>query len=166
MAFRVEMYNGSSGKEYVGYQNDDGDLAYRLVSDKGASSDYRYFSCSMWVWDDVIDFAKKLGWEPKGTIQTVDKNTKVASDYEPLCYESKLFQKDDASSFADVLEIAIKLLQDAKIEEFQKQNPILLKSDMTEEDFKSANRNLTPDFLFDFILFLRKGEFSFGYDDD
>jgi len=165
MAFVVEMYNSSSGKQYVGYLNDDGDLAYRLVSDKGASPDYRYFSCSMWVWNDTISLAKKLGWEQMGSIRTVD-NKKEISDYEPFSYESKLFQKNDASNLADVLEIAIKLLQDGKTEEFQKQNPVLLKSGMTEEDFKSQNRNLTPDFLRDFIAFLRKGEFSFLFDDD
>lgn len=166
MAFVVEMYNGTSGKQYVGYLNEDGDLAYRLVSDKGASLDYRFFSCSMWVWNDTIALAKKMGWEAVGSIQTLDNDKKEISDYEPLCYESKLFQKNDASNLADVLEIAIKLLHDVKIEEFQKQNTILFKSGMTEEDFKNQNRNLTPDFLRDFIIFLRKGEFSFGFDDD
>jgi len=39
------MFNGSSGQTYVGYDND-GELAYRLISDTGPTSDYRTFSCS------------------------------------------------------------------------------------------------------------------------
>jgi len=70
-----------------------------------------------------------------GTVRTLrnkKKETKEISDYKPLPYESKLFQKNDASNLADILEIVIKLSKEINIEEFNKNYPIVISSGNTE----------------------------------
>jgi hypothetical protein len=43
--------------------------------------------------------------------------------------------------------------------------PVLLRDGMTANALAAANRGVSPEFLRDFIAFLRKGCFSFAWDD-
>jgi hypothetical protein len=47
----------------------------------------------------------------------------------------------------------------------EKPMPVLLRDGMTPNELVAANRGVSPEFLRDFIAFLRKGCFAFAWDD-
>jgi hypothetical protein len=83
----------------------------------------------------------------------------TSGDYR--CEEyGKLICCDDANAIADALErAALGPLPAPRV------GPVLIREDMTAEQHPLANVLLSRGFLEEFISFLRKGEFSFFWDD-
>ena len=127
------------------------------------------FSCSVYVWRDILTLAKEHGWQPTGTSPRDPQDKKwnnaaeeIKTNYDPGdWFYQKEFHADDAQALADALE---KALQQAQLPP-SPARPLLLGSDMSSEELVTANKKLSPEFLEDFIKFLRKGKFIFVMDD-
>jgi hypothetical protein len=72
----------------------------------------------------------------------------------------KVISARDASALAEALELAAQQGLPAP-----RTGPVLLREGMTAEEHRWANAPLGPDFVHQFVAFLRKGEFSFYWDD-
>ena len=127
------------------------------------------FSCSIYIWRDVLTLAKEHGWQPTGTSPRDPQDKKwnnadeeIKTNYDPgdWLYQKEI-RADDALALADALE---KSLQHAGTLR-STASPLLLSSDMNIEELAAANRKLSTEFLEDFIKFLRKGKFIFVMDD-
>ena len=123
------------------------------------------FSCSIYVWRDVLTLAKEHGWQPTGAApcDPQDKKWKNADEEIKTNYDPGdwLYQKeiraDDAQALADALEKAELPPASAR--------PLLIGSEMSSEELVAANKKLSPELIKDFIKFLRKGKFIFVMDD-
>jgi len=171
MVFIVEMFNGSSNRTEIMGLDEEGELYVEKVIEHGPpDSDYRKFSCSSKNWEKALELGQKLGWKPNGSVleKTLDSEHPKTSDYEPSSWgedDYKIFTAKDASELADALDKALELMNDLQFNEKGNDSAVFLTSSMTESDFKQINRNLSKDFLKDFIIFLRKGKFNFVWDD-
>jgi hypothetical protein len=119
----------------------------------------------MRVWDQALGVARQHGWQPMGTSparfweELWEKHGSFPGDYESYDY-GKMISAQDASALADALELAAQQGLSAP-----QTGPILLREGMTAQEHRWANNPLGSDFVKEFIAFLRKGEFSFYWDD-
>jgi hypothetical protein len=154
MAFIVEMFNYTTGFKSKKGEPDPG---------------YREFSCSSHNWENTLKLGRKMGWLATGSVleKTIDTPNPVISDYEPSSWgddDYKVFLAKDAAALADALEKAVTVMKLGKIKS-GKHGPALIVSGMNEKEYKNINRDISTDFLSDFIVFLRKGKFKFVWDD-
>jgi hypothetical protein len=129
-------------------------------------SKFRYFCCHGAVWDQLLDLSRAHGWQPQGTTLdpvwkklTTEHAVKFNSNYHPEEY-GKIVSSRDGASMADALEraAAIRLPKP-----FGKST--LIVEGMTSDQHRMANADLSAAIVRDFIGFLRKGKFSFFWDD-
>jgi len=112
-----------------------------------------------------LQLARNWDWHPRGANPADRKDKcnhrgKFTGDYD--CDDwSKTVLAADAAALADALERTSKQLLPAPTQ----RRPVLLRDAMTSEEYRMANAELGTDFLAEFIIFLRKGEFSFFWDD-
>lgn len=172
MAYIVEMQNGYNNKLEIMGLDDRGEMfVEKIVYDGDPDPNFRRFCCSGDNWKKSIELGKKMGWVPTGTIleKTLNLPEKKYSDYDPpsvvLGEDYKIFTEQDAKNFAEALVKAVDLMQHFDLKEYGNDSTVLLKSAMTEEEFKSINRNMDISFLKEFAVFLHKGQFSFNWDD-
>ena len=127
------------------------------------------FSCSIYVWRDVLTLAKEHGWQPTGAAPCDPKDKRwnnadeeIKTNYDPgdWLYQKEI-RADDAQALAGALEKAVQHAEPPR----SKASPLLLGSDMSSEELVTANKKLSPELLEDFIKFLRKGKFIFVMDD-
>ena len=140
MAFIVEMVGGVEGASW-------------------------HFCCGALVWEQTLGLAAENGWRPLGTSpdpvwrDVWDKHGNFSPDYQ--CEEcGKIISAADAAALADALEQASK----GQLPAFPK-GPVVLREGMMANECRLANAKLDANFLVEFIGFLRKGEFSFFWDD-
>lgn len=171
MAYIVEMFNGRSNRMEIMGLNEDKDLYVEKVIIEGEPTpDFREFSCSRDNWNKALELGRKMGWIPTGSVfeKTLDMPEPELSDYEPSSWgddDLKIFSDKDAAALANALYKAIELMEDFQLKEYGNDSTIILTSTMNENEYKHLNRNLTKEFLFDFVTFLRKGKFNFVWDD-
>ena len=173
MVWIVEMGWGRPHQRMVYKLDEDGDLApdYVIPSDQPPDPEYRYFSCHGSIWPRVLELGREHGWRPLGTTPSEqsknawEKLGRFEDDYRPEEWQyAKQFQADDVAALAAALQRAI---DEDWLTPLRMQLPasVLLRGGMTNDEYKAANRGLTPEFLQDFIAFLRKGQFVFAWDD-
>ncbi|MFL6350507.1 MAG: hypothetical protein ACJ74Z_01460 [Bryobacteraceae bacterium] len=111
--------------------------------------------------------ARRCGWQPLGT--TPDPlsahhwgdSRGFPGNYD--CDErGKVVSANDAAALADALETA---LASTKPLPAITNRPVLIREGMTGVQCRQANADLGSDLLAEFIDFLRKGQFSFFWDD-
>ena len=138
--------------------------------------EWRAFNVSGALWERVLDLGKAFGWEPHGTIPRLSDEMgwveypeslrRFDPDYEPGEWRfSKQVVAKDAAALADALDKALEALRAHSLMLFPQHHPVLLRDDMTEDEFLQANSDLSEKILADFIAFLRAGEFTFAWDD-
>jgi len=140
-------------------------MAFIVEMAGGVEDAGRLFCCGATVWEQILKLARENGWQPIGTSpdpvwrDVWDKYGNFSPNYN--CEESgKIVSAADAAALADALEQASK----HPLSAFPK-GPVLLREGMTANECRLANAKLDADFLPEFIGFLRKGEFSFFWDD-
>jgi len=141
MAFVVEMFGGEPDTQQ-----------------------FRHFCCNAWVWEQTLQLAQNHGWQPLGTSPDPvwrDQSNEETFSGDYACEDAtKIISAPDAAALADALErIAKQPIAATKI------GPVLIRESMTAGRYSMANAPLGLDFLSAFIDFLRKGEFSFFWDD-
>jgi len=170
MAFIVEMFNGKSNTTvFMGMDADGEEYVSEVIKEGEPDPDYRAFSCSSHNWENTLKLGRKMGWLATGSVleKTIDSPQPVMSDYEPSSWgddDYKVFLAKDAAALANALEKAIGVMKLGKIES-GKHRPALIVPGMNEKEYKNINRDISKDFLSDFIKFLRKGKFKFVWDD-
>jgi hypothetical protein len=124
-----------------------------------------HFCCGALVWGQILRLARENGWPPLGTSpdsiwkDVWDRYGNFSGNYE--CEDcGKIISAADAAALADALEQPSK----RPLPAFPK-GPVLLCEGMTADKCRMANAALDAAFLPEFIAFLRKGEFSFFWDD-
>jgi hypothetical protein len=140
MAFIVEMVGGVEGASW-------------------------HFCCGEKVWEQVLQLADEHGWRSLGTKpdplwkHVWDEWRNFVPNYE--CEDwGKTVSADDAAALAD----ALKQASQHPLPALPK-GPVLLREGMTANECRRASAELDADFLEEFVAFLRKGEFSFYWDD-
>jgi hypothetical protein len=142
-------------------------MAFRVDMTGGEpdTPDHRFFRCSINVWDEALEVARQHGWQPMGTSpapswkELWQKDGGFPGDYESDDY-GKMISARDASALADALELAAQLGLPAP-----RTGAVLLQEGETAEEHRWANTPFSPAFAEKFVSFLRKGEFSFYWDD-
>ena len=175
MAFIVEMFWGKPSHFLIQALNDDGELFTESVieNDEPPDPERRVFSCAGSVWERTLRLGEEYGWEPMGTSPKDSSKPDWATlgsfktDYQPLDWGTiKQVLAEDAASLAKALSDYIKQAQVGTITLADSAGgQVLLRDGMTEEQFESANRGLSIDFLENFVEFLKKGTFLFCWDD-
>jgi hypothetical protein len=140
-------------------------MAFVVVLVGGTEVSSWHFNCSKWTWDQTLQLARENGWEPVGTTpdpvwkKLWDDYGNFPGDYE--CDEGgKVVCAKDAAALADALERA----SQQPLPE-PKRGPVLIRENMTANQYRQANQPLGVESLSEFINFLRHGEFSFFWDD-
>jgi hypothetical protein len=125
----------------------------------------RYFCCSATTWRQVLQLGIDLGWKPAGTSSDDagrsgrEQPGGLSPDYE--CDDwGKSVSTADAAALADALERASR----QPLPKFER-GPTLLREGMTADEVRMANANLDAGFLKELMQFLRRGEFTFLWDD-
>jgi hypothetical protein len=125
----------------------------------------RFFCCSATNWRQVLQLGLDWGWQPAGTSSdNAWKNDweqygRFSADYE--CDEwGKSVSAADATALAEALERASR----QPLPKFER-GPTLLREDVTADEARMANANLDAGSLGELIRFLRRGEFTFLWDD-
>lgn len=171
MAFIVEMFNGKPDRLEIMELDSNGELYLdRVIPDGPPNPDFRKFSCSGQNWEKALELGQKMGWTPMGSVleKTIDTSQPIMSDYKPSSWgedDYKIFSEKDAAAFADALQKAVELMEEFQLKEYGKDSSILIVEGMNKDEYSQINRNLSQDFLNDFISFLRKGKFKFVWDD-
>jgi hypothetical protein len=171
MAYIVILINGKPNTIEIMGLGEDGELFIeKTIQDGSLDPEFRKFLCSGFNWKEVLDLGQKMGWNPHGSMfeRTLNNKTPEISNYEPSSWgdnDYKVFTAEDASKLADSLEKALVLRDIIQNGNDHQRNTILLTSAMTESEYKHINRNLSKEFLEEFIQFLRKGKFKFIWDD-
>jgi len=131
------------------------------------------FTCSGFTWEEVLKLGEENGWKPMGTVPPDKRGEEdwakaggFENTYKP---EEWLYAKralaEDAEGLANVLGKALEQVQTGTLAVEAAKQPTLIREDMTAEEYMSANRGISSEFLKDFIGFLRKGTFVFAWDD-
>lgn len=173
MTFIVEMVWGRP-HEIVVYDLDaEGELmpSHTITDAQPRDPEWRHFSCHAGVWERVLELGRSAGWIPNGTSpaegthEAWNKAGGFENSYEPESWGyHKLFEANDAASLADALQRVLD--SDVSLGLMTREpKSMLLRDGMTQTEFSAANQSLSPQFLRDFIAFLRKGCFVFGWDD-
>jgi hypothetical protein len=175
MAFIVEMTWGRPHQIIVYGLDDDGELYPENVIDCEGEPDpeYRFFSCRGEIWKHTLDLGFRYGWKPMGTVPAEsscrqwEKLGRFENNYQPEEWGyCKQFQVEDAASLADALQLYLRSVKAGDVDMERPTLPTLLSSSVTRmEEFDLANRNLSVEFLESFIKFLRRGPFTFAWDD-
>lgn len=115
----------------------------------------------------MLQLGRDNGWTPLGTAPLNPiGSTPCDGTYEPGDWgSSKRMLAEDAVALADALERALSKVDRGELSLAGPSQPRLLRAGMTEQEFIAANRGLSPEFLRDFIAFLRRGTFWFNWDD-
>jgi hypothetical protein len=126
---------------------------------------YRHFSCHGKVWGQILQLANEWGWKQLGTTPDGDWGRDhwgdaFIGDYRPG-NAGKIVSAEDGRSLAEALGRAVgNSVRFPAIDGL-----VLIVECMTPEEYRMANAPLSVDLLEDFVHFLRKGEFSFFWDD-
>jgi len=147
MAFIVEMING--------------------IPDEPDTS---HFDCSAWQWDHILDLGKKFGWKPQGTVfgdfHSKQEISSTRENYRPDEWAyCKKFLTEDRLALADALQRCIDSSQRDPADLKQRGPKFVTESMSSMGDYNQFNGDLSISFFQDFILFLRKKDFIFAYDD-
>jgi len=150
--FIVDMWNGRWGQE-----------------------GFRKISCGGDIWDRVLALAKEYGWQPMGAI--LAKNTKDLSlesspdyckcseDYEVDDYFKGVCSKD-AIAMAEAIDKSLVSILMRGIEFPQSAcAKILSDDDVKNVEYAKLSGGISFEFLKELMVFLRKGEFYFQWDD-
>lgn len=136
------------------------------------SPEHRFFACHDKVWKELLQLGQAHGWRPAGTVPDSgskvrwDEDGKFSGDYKPVDWlYCKTVLAEDAAAWAEALELVRTKLRKHELKVFAAPKPILLVEGMTKEEFRRINSGITEKFLTKFLIFLRKGAFSFTYDD-
>lgn len=168
MAFIVEMSWGKSNELIIEGFNDDGDLvpAYTIPSDK-FDPEWRFYSCSSFAWNYLIKLGKAYGWEQLGSKPAAgyEEEEDNNADYAPNSYFHKMVEGEDAKNWATALKKALKALKAGELKIEDKQNSVLIRDDMTKDEYESANSPVGKKMIREFINFLSKGPFRYIWDD-
>jgi hypothetical protein len=167
MVFVVEMAWGRPTNVIVETTNDDGDPASQVIeTGEPPDPEWRFFSCGGGVWSSTLELGKANGWLPAGALPSPGsfwKKDLFEASYQPTDWGyAKMMAGPDASNLADALE---RFLDGGSPVQTKEPAPVLLREAMTAEELEAANRSASAGFLREFIAFLRKGPFSFAWDD-
>jgi hypothetical protein len=174
MAFIVEMFWGRPPQLIVEGLDDEGESFVKNVIqvEDPPDPEWRQFSCSGFVWRELLKLGEEYGWKPMGTVphdsskRDWQRLGNFKNDYEPRDFLfMKRFLTEDASALADALSRTLEDLQNGAVTLVARKNPVLLRSGMTQDEYHAANRGISAEFLKEFIAFLRKGTFGFAWDD-
>jgi hypothetical protein len=152
-------------------RNDDGEIVdVRLLRSRAADgAAVRSFECCGPVWYDTLDLARKYGWRPIGVLPAEEAVEAWASagvfddSFQPrLRPYVKQVRTQDAAALADALILAlgdpVEMLM-LRVAQSSAGSPC------EDDRLSSAHRALSPEFLRDFIGFLRAGPFVFAWRD-
>ncbi len=131
------------------------------------------FTCSAFTWEELLKPGEEHGWKSLGTVppdKRGEEDWANAGGFENN-YKSEewLYAKQILAEDAERLAVALaKALEQIEagtfaVESFK--HPTLIREDMTAEEYASANRGISSEFLKDFIAYLRQGSFVFAWDD-
>jgi len=171
MAYIVILINGRPNTIEIMGLGEDGELFIeKTIQDGSPDPEFRKFLCSGFNWKEILDLGQKMGWNPYGSVfeKTLNSINPEISNYEPSTWgdnDYKVITAEDALNLADSLEKALDTRDVIQNGNEHQPNTILLTSTMSESDYKHINRNLSTEFLEEFIQFLRKGKFKFIWDD-
>jgi hypothetical protein len=169
MAYIVDMFWGrGSGIAIYGY-NKDGVFGPIGVAYDGEppDPDRRTFCCHGDVWYDTLAIGRRHGWRGRGAIPAAESSAAwhqrggFDASYEPEGRRlAKQVHGEDAAALAEALQRA---LDDPTAETALKGKPIspVIREGMSAAEYVAANRPLSPEFLRDFVAFLRQGPFVF-----
>jgi hypothetical protein len=171
MAFIVEMWWGRPHEIVVQDVDDNGELYDSHVIRNGPPDpERRTFACSQWNWEAAQQIAREFGWQPKGPLfrpwRPKDAAPTRMDAYEPDGWLKGLHEveDDDARAWSVALARAVNVLESGQFHLPEVTQPALIRDGMDLNDFRRANRGLTPQFLRAFCAFLGKGRFKFGWD--
>ncbi len=172
MAFIVEMWWGRPPEIIVEDVDDNGELYVKERLPNGPPDpERRTFSCSAWNWDAAQRIARAFGWQPKGPLFHAWRSEGApplrVDAYNPDGWINGLHEveDDDARAWGQALERSLLALDDGRFELPDVKQPALIRDGMDLNQFRQANRGVTPQFLRAFAAFLSNGRFEFGWDD-
>lgn len=131
---------------------------------------HRFFSCSKRTWEEALDLAREHGWKPMGTVPSEPEVWSSQKPFDPsykpydFCFE-KVVKSEDALNLATALGKVCERMEAGDLRSEPRSGPVYIQERMTGRDFLRANTGVNPTFLESFTDFLRKGGFSFGWDD-
>ena len=155
MTFTVEMIHGRPSRLEI---NEHGRIFLG-----GKDDDFGTYAVGRNRWEENLSIGKKYGWIPMGTILSSRETAvdEVRSDYEPASWNQegiyKMFTAADAMSLSNALQAYLD-------DKFGGENISINPNEGTKS---STDRNAQAEYnwVMQFILFLRKGDFIFVWDD-
>jgi hypothetical protein len=135
---------------------------FRKVNNKNTGIDLEIHAS---VWDKLLEFAEKEGWQPLGTVCPPESELNgFKNNYRPDYPDSKMVTAQDAINWAVALtKVRQKLITNPT--EYQVKGPIIIR----EEDAEPGPGLFLPTFnlqvLDRFITYITLGEFFFWWDD-
>jgi hypothetical protein len=171
MALIVEMWWGRPHEIVVQDVDEHGELYVREVIPNGPPDpERRTFSCHADNWKHAQALAKQFGWQPKGPLlhpwRAKDAAPVRQETYEPDGWIRGLHEveADDARAWGAALTACAAAVEEGRFELPEVHSVVLIRDDMTANEFREANRGLTVQFLRAFAGFMAKGAFKFGWD--
>lgn len=171
MALIVEIWWGRPHEIIVEDVDENGQMYVSAIIPNGpADSERRTFSCHGENWRVAQELARAFGWQPKGPLlRPFHPHNALPvrqASYEPDGWLRGIgeIEPDDARAWGRALEACLQALDDRAFEVPNVKSCSVLRSDMTLDEFRRANRGLTEQFIRAFAAFLAKGAFQFGWD--
>lgn len=130
------------------------------------------YSCGYSAWKGLLSIAKSFGWIPLGTVRnprsaskTKDYEKHFEPNYNPEEWaHCKRISDSDALNLVVALKRAADSISNENVLVFERPGSILLRDDMTPEEFRRVNQ-LPTELLKQFIQFAGGGGFAFAWDD-
>lgn len=121
------------------------------------------------TWDKLLKIAKSEGWEPMGTVmslETITSPENFRNDYNPGYPDSKRVSAEDAKNMAKALR-KVKQRMDSGEVTVEVKGPVIF----VDSDSSSTGSNslfipgISPEFLEKFIKYIEFDAFEFWWDD-
>lgn len=138
----------------------------------GPAGEHRFFSCTGWTWDWMLEIGRQNGWTPAGTSPPPPDglltgwnrhDVPFENSYEPSEWHyCKLFDAEDAQSLATALELYLSSSNGLAL---PKSSPAVLKDDREEKGLRIINSDERRPQLLRFVEYIRRGPFLFAWDD-
>jgi hypothetical protein len=115
------------------------------------------------AWRVFQALAREYGWEPAGTVRCEGWTGEQADEpsYEPHSWRCKRVTRADAAAWARALERALPVLASDETES----TPVTIVPSLGVDGQRQARRGVSQPLAREFIAFLRRGPFSFLWDD-
>ena len=142
----------------------------RVIPNGPPDPERRTFACSAWNWEAAQKIARDFGWRPKGPLfhpwRPENAPAVRVDSYEPDGWINGIheIEADDGDAWSHALDECLRAVDAGTFNLPDIIQPALIRDGMSWNDFRQANRGLTPTFLRAFASFLARGPFQFGWD--